>query len=211
MRETSSIVVPNEPIANLRLPHGRKSALAPNMVPGHTGPLSDLDALLGDTMRKETRSTVGWILAQGDAQTSDFGQVVFMWADVLLKPTEEIEAALRDIDNLADEAADLEYTPPTEVTIGNVKGILDQVTGPRLKLSVYCCGDDEVAVEVSPGRGLPKGMIVICSGDGAVLCLVDDGKPDGRLQTPNGANDPRLVAYMNVVMRELSGDAWQSK
>ena len=117
-------------------------------------------------------------------------------------PSQEArDVALRDLDEIAVEASELGYAPPTQKAIDSAKYVLSQVNVPA-RLAVHCHGDDAVGVVVSSNRTNDRKMLVICSGDGSALCLVHTKKPAGRMWTPDAIGDPKLTAFMAAAMVE---------
>ena len=89
---------------------------------------------------------------------------------------EDLQAALEDLRQIADEAAEEGFSIPSNNALFNANRILKELHKifPR-RFEVYPTPDGEVAIDAPGGYG--RSVVVLCDAEGGVLCLVNmDGR-----------------------------------
>ena len=80
--------------------------------------------------------------------------------------------ALRDLDDVVEEAEEEGFPVPKEIALDNAKRLLREMytISPR-RFEVYPMPDGEVAIDAPDGRG--SSVLLLCDSDGGALCLVN--------------------------------------
>ena len=89
---------------------------------------------------------------------------------------EDLQAALEDLRQITDEAAEEGFSIPSDDTLFNANRLLTELhrISPR-RFEVYPTPDGEVAIDAPGGYG--RSVVVLCDAEGGVLCLVNmDGR-----------------------------------
>ena len=83
-----------------------------------------------------------------------------------------LAAALRDLEEALDEAAEEDFPAPQEVAFDNARRLLRAMyaISPR-RFEVYPTPDGEIAIDAPDGRG--SSVLLLCDSDGGALCLVN--------------------------------------
>ena len=80
--------------------------------------------------------------------------------------------ALRDLDQVGDEAGEEGFPPPSEVAARNAAGLLMQMFAcSDRRYEIYPTPDGEIAIDAPDGQG--QSVLVLCASSGDVLCLVN--------------------------------------
>ncbi len=106
----------------------------------------------------------------GDVLPSEHAQSAAMSA----KPATaaDLNAALRDLDGAADEAAEEGYPQPSGLALKNARRLLQDLHKLRpSRLEAYPTPAGETALVAPGGRG--RSVLVLCDSDGEVLCSVN--------------------------------------
>jgi len=83
-----------------------------------------------------------------------------------------LAAALRDLEEALDEAAEEDFPTPQEAAFDNARRLLRAMyaISPR-RFEVYPTPDGEIAIDAPDGRG--SSVLLLCDSDGGALCLVN--------------------------------------
>lgn len=80
--------------------------------------------------------------------------------------------ALRDLDQVGDEAEEEGFPAPSEVAARNAAGLLMQMFAwSNRRYEIYPTPDGEIAIDAPDGQG--QSVLVLCASSGDVLCLVN--------------------------------------
>lgn len=84
----------------------------------------------------------------------------------------QLADALRDLDEVVDEAEEEGFPTPKEIALDNAKRLLREVyaISPR-RFEVYPMPDGEVAIDAPDGKG--SSVLLLCDSEGGALCLVN--------------------------------------
>lgn len=84
----------------------------------------------------------------------------------------QLADALRDLDEVVEEAEEEGFPIPKEVVLENSKRLLREMyaISPR-RFEVYPMPDGEVAIDAPDGRG--SSVLLLCDSNGGALCLVN--------------------------------------
>lgn len=80
--------------------------------------------------------------------------------------------ALRDLEEVKDEARAEGFPAPTDVGFKNASRLLKEMCRlSRRRFEVYPMPDGEIAIDASDGQG--SSVLLLCDSDGGALCLVN--------------------------------------
>ena len=84
----------------------------------------------------------------------------------------QLADALRDLDQVVEEAEEEGFPVPKDIALDNAKRLLRDMyaISPR-RYEVYPMPDGEVAIDAPNGRG--SSVLLLCDSDGGALCLVN--------------------------------------
>ena len=86
--------------------------------------------------------------------------------------SQELEDALRDLQESVNEAREDEFPLPSQTALSNAEALLKQMYEiSARRFEVYPTPDGEIAIDVPGGFG--RSVIVLCASDGSVLCMVN--------------------------------------
>ena len=82
--------------------------------------------------------------------------------------------ALRDLEEVKDEARDKGFPTPADVAYENANRLLKEMCPlSQRRFEVYPMPDGEIAIDASDGQG--SSVLLLCDSDGGALCLVNMG------------------------------------
>ncbi len=84
----------------------------------------------------------------------------------------DLADALRDLDEVRDEAREEGFPEPSEPAVDNAGRLLRRMFAiSRRRYEIYPTPDGEVALDAPDGRG--QSVLLLCASAGGVQCLVD--------------------------------------
>lgn len=123
------------------------------------------------------------------------------------QPSDLVEA-MRDLDEVNEEAEEEGYPVPAELAATNARRLLTEMYGmsPR-RYEVYPDLDGYIAVDTSDGNG--QSVVVICESAGSALCLVNvrSGHRRARYHTAGVLPD----AFLKEALAELEASAAEAQ
>ena len=82
--------------------------------------------------------------------------------------------ALRDLEEVKDEARDKGFPTPADVACKNANRLLKEMCPlSQRRFEIYPMPDGEIAIDVSDGQG--SSVLLLCDSDGGAPCLVNMG------------------------------------
>ena len=131
--------------------------------------------------------------------------------------------ALRDLEEVKDEAREKDFPTPTDLASKNANRLLKEMYPlSRRRFEVYPMPDGEIAIDASDGQG--SSVLLLCDSDGGALCLTWEASTAGPGIPPltpcptvlyvklwpnlnNGASELRLFVPALVTPLALLGDS----
>ncbi len=113
--------------------------------------------------------------------------------------------ALRDLEEVTDEARTEGFRTPTDVACKNASRLLKEMYRlSRRRFEVYPMPDGEIAIDASDGQG--SSVLLLCDSDGGALCLVNMRGNHRRAKYSSGDALPDGFVREALVELELKGD-----
>ena len=84
----------------------------------------------------------------------------------------ELDAALNDLQNAANEAYEDDFQPPSDTALNSAERLLREMYAiSSRRYEIYPTPDQEIAIDAPGGYG--RSVILLCDSDGGALCLVN--------------------------------------
>ena len=84
----------------------------------------------------------------------------------------QLAAALRDLDEILDEAREEDFPEPGEAALHNAKRLLREMYAiSQRRFEIYPTPDGEIAIDAPDNRG--SSVLLLCDSGGGALCLVN--------------------------------------
>ena len=118
-------------------------------------------------------------ILRGTSDSEDLGPNVWVWANQRVKVPESLAEALRDLQDVAQEAREEGFPQPTETVLSNAARLVRAIFGLHpFRLEVYPTPDGEVAIDALGDHS--GSVILLCDAAGGALCLVNTGNGSHR-------------------------------
>ena len=113
--------------------------------------------------------------------------------------------ALRDLEEVKDEAREEDFPTPTDLASKNANRLLKEMYPlSRRRFEVYPMPDGEIAIDASDGQG--SSVLLLCDSDGGALCLVNMGGKHRRARYSSAEALPDDFVREALAELEQQGD-----
>ena len=113
--------------------------------------------------------------------------------------------ALRDLEEVKDEAREKDFPTPTDLAGKNANRLLKEMYPlSRRRFEVYPMPDGEIAIDASDGQG--SSVLLLCDSDGGALCLVNMGGKHRRAKYSSAEALPDDFVREALAELEQQGD-----
>lgn len=149
----------------------------------------------------------GWISLEGRSKLGalDWDVLGELVAHGLEDFPVRLADALRDLEEVKEEARAEGFSPPTDVACKNANRLLKEMYRMSQRcFEVYPMPDGEIAIDACDGQG--SSVLLLCHSDGGVLCLVNMGGQHRRARYSSADGLPDGFVREALVELELQGD-----